>query len=88
MPRQARVVIPGLTHRITQWGNNREDVLFVDGGRVEYLGLLCEQCVKHGVRALGYCVMTNRIHLAATPVWEDSLNLAVGRTHFLYAQSL
>ena len=30
--------------------------------------------------------MTNHIHLVATPARVDSLNLAVGRTHFLYAQ--
>ena len=86
MPRQARVVIPGLPHHITQWGNNREDVFFVDGDRVAYLGLLREQCEKHGVRVLGYCLMTNHIHLVATPAQEDSLNLAVGRTHFIYTQ--
>jgi len=86
MPRQARVVIPGLPHHITQWGNNREDVFFVDGDRVAYLGLLREQCEKHGVRVLGYCLMTNHIHLVAMPAQEDSLNLAVGRTHFIYTQ--
>jgi putative transposase len=86
MSRQARVVIPGLPHHITQWGNNREDVFFVDADRVAYLGLLREQCEKHGVRVLGYCLMTNHIHLVATPAREDSLNLAVGRTHFIYTQ--
>jgi len=55
--RQARVVIPGLPHHITQWGNNREDVFFVEGDRVAYLGLLREQCEKHGVRVLGYCLV-------------------------------
>ncbi len=86
MARQARVVISGLPHHITQWGNNREDVFFVDADRLAYLRLLCEQCEKHGVRVLGYCLMTNHIHLVATPAREDSLNLAMGRTHFLYAQ--
>jgi putative transposase len=88
MSRQARVVIAGLPHHITQRGNNREDVLFADGDRVAYLGLLREQCEKHGVRVLGYCLMPNHIHLVATPAREDSLNLAVGRAHFLYTQSL
>jgi len=30
--------------------------------------------------------MTNHIHLVATPAREDSLHLAVGRTHFIYTQ--
>ena len=54
MPRQARVVIPGLPHHTTQVGNNRQDVFFVDGDRVAYLGLLREQCEKHEARVLGY----------------------------------
>lgn len=88
MPRQARVVIPGLPHHITQRGNNRQDVFFVDGDRVAYLKILREQCEKHAVRIMGYCLMTNHIHLVATPTREDSLNLAVGRTHFLYTQHI
>ena len=83
MPGQARIVIPWLPHRITQWGNNSEDVFFVDGDRVAYLGLLREQCEKHGVRVLGYRLMTNHIHLVATPAREDSLHVAAGRTHFI-----
>ena len=58
----------------------------MDGDRVAYLGLLREQCEKNGVRVLGYCLMMNHIHLVATPAREDSLNLAVGRTHFIYTQ--
>ena len=86
MPRQARVVIPGLPHHVTQRGNNRFDVFFTDDDRLGYLGLLREQCAKYGVRILGYCLMTNHIHLVAIPAREESLNLGVGRTHFIYTQ--
>lgn len=61
-------------------------MFFVDSDRLAYLGVLREQCGKHGVRILGYCLMTNHIHLIATPAREDSLNLAIGRTHFIYTQ--
>ena len=37
MPRLARVVIPGVPHHAVQWGNNREDVFFVDDDRNTYL---------------------------------------------------
>jgi putative transposase len=77
-----------LPHHITLSGNNRQDVFFVDGDRVAYLGLLREQYEKHRVRVPGYCLMPNHIHLVATAARKDSLNLAVGRTHFLYMQSL
>ncbi len=88
MPRQARVVIPGLPHHITQRGNNRQDMFFVGEDRVTYLSLLREQCQKHGVQVLGYCLMTNHIHLIAVPARQDSLNLAIGRTHFIYTQRI
>jgi putative transposase len=86
MPRHSRIVIPGLPQHLTQRGNNRQDVFFVDADRVKYLELLGEQCGKHGVRVLGHCLMTNHVHLIAVPQREDSLNLAVGRTHFIYTQ--
>jgi len=46
------------------------------------------RCARHVVRVLGYCLMTNPIHLVGAPAREDSLNLVVGRTHFIYTQSL
>ena len=33
MPRAARAVIPGCAHHVTQRGNNRQDVFFVDDDR-------------------------------------------------------
>ena len=40
----------------------------------------------YGVRIEGYCLMTNHVHLVATPKREDSLGKAMGRTNLLYAQ--
>jgi len=86
MPRIARVVIPGLPHHLTQRGNNRQDVFFVDDDRRAYLELLREQAERFGLRLVGYCLMTNHVHLIAIPEREDSLAKAVGRTHWLYTQ--
>ena len=86
MPRVARIVIPGVPHHITQRGNNRQDVFFVDDDRRVYLELLRAQSERFGLKVLGYCLMTNHVHLVATPTGEESLSKAVGRTHFLYAQ--
>lgn len=86
MPRVARIVIPDFPHHITQRGNNRQDVFFLDDDRLVYLNLLKEQAEKFGLQVQGWCLMTNHIHLIATPRDEDSLARAVGRTHFLYTQ--
>jgi len=86
MPRSARIVIPGCPHHVTQRGNNRQDVFFVDDDRRVYLRLLAMQTRKFGLKIEGYCLMANHVHLIATPAGEDSLALAVGRTNLLYAQ--
>ncbi len=43
MPRLARVVVPGVPHHVTQRGNNRQDVFFVDDDRRAYLDVLAER---------------------------------------------
>lgn len=86
MPRVARVVIPGCPHHVTQRGNNRQDVFFTDDDRRAYLKILREQCERFGLGVQAYCLMTNHIHLVATPATEESLAKAVGRTNWRYAQ--
>ena len=57
-------MIAGAPHHITQRGNNRQDVFFVDDDRRVYVGLLAEEAERHGLEVLGYCLMTNHVHLA------------------------
>jgi putative transposase len=73
MPRAARIVVAGCPHHVTQRGNNRQDIFFVDDDRRYYLGLLREQSTKHKLRIDAYCLMTNHVHLIATPVAAASL---------------
>jgi len=86
MPRLARTVAVGSAHHITQRGNNRQDVFFVDDDRRVYLELLKEQADKYGLEILGYCLMSNHVHLVVVPKAEEALAKAVGRTHFRYTQ--
>jgi putative transposase len=88
MPRKARIAVPQVPHHITQRGNNRQDVFFVDDDRRIYLSILKEQSEKYGLEILGWCLMTNHIHLIARPSTPESLAKAVGRTHFLYTQNI
>ena len=53
MPRIARIVIPHLPHHVTQRGNNRQDVFFVDDDRRAYLKILHQQSRQHGLSILG-----------------------------------
>lgn len=88
MPRRARIVLPGQPHHVTQRGNNRRDVFFCDQDRRIYLSLLREYCALYSLRVTGFCLMTNHIHLIATPENQTSLARALGRTHNDYARYL
>lgn len=88
MPRTARIVIPGIAHHITQRGNAGQPVFFDDEDRTEYLELLHTHCEKFHLRVIGYCLMTNHIHIVAVPRLESSLAEAIGRTHQLYTNFL
>ena len=86
MPRVARIVIPGVPHHATQRGNNRQDVFFVDDDYRVYLALLRGLAEQSGLEVHAYCLMTNHVHLVATPQTETALAAAIGRTHFRYTQ--
>ena len=64
-------------------------MFFVDDDRRFYLELLARQAQRFGLDVLvGYCLMSNHVHLIAVPEREESLAKAIGRTHFLYTQYL
>jgi putative transposase len=86
MPRVARIVAPGVAHHVTQRGNNRQDVFFVDDDRRVYLSLLAQRSAACGLQVLGYCLMSNHVHLVVLPRTETALAQAIGRTHFLYTR--
>jgi putative transposase len=86
MPRVARIVVAGVPHHVTQRGNNRHDVFFVDDDRRAYLNIFDEQSRKYGLRILAYCLMNNHVHHIVIPETADALAKAVGRTHWLYTQ--
>lgn len=86
MPRLARIVLKDVSHHITQRGNNKQDVFFVDDDRTVYLEILKEQSARFGLDIYGYCLMTNHVHIIGVPRNETALAKAVGRTHYLYTQ--
>ena len=63
----ARVVAVGEPHHLTQRGNNRQPTFFDHHDRRTYVRLLASYCAREGIRLLGYCLMTNHIHLVAVP---------------------
>jgi len=71
---------------VTQRGNNRQDVFFVDDDRRVFLELLGRACGRFGLTVQAYCLMTNHLHLVATPREPHSLAEAMKWVNQLYAQ--
>lgn len=86
MARQARIVLPGVAHHVTQRGNDQQMVFFTEGDRRRYLFYLAQSATLYGMRVFAYCLMGNHVHLVVVPLNEQALAKAIGRTHLMYAQ--
>lgn len=88
MPRLARIAIPGALHHVTQRGNNRQDIFFTEEDRSFYLECVAKYSALAGLEIVGYCLMTNHVHLVVVPHGEDSLAEGLGRAHWRYSQGI
>jgi len=50
---------------LRSWGNARQDILRSDADRVTCLELLREYSQPYALSVLGYCLMSNHVHLIA-----------------------
>ena len=57
-----------------------------DADRETYLQLIRLNLTDSGARVLGWCLMTNHVHLVVMPEREDSLAVLLRRVHGRYAQ--
>jgi putative transposase len=85
MARLARVVSVDTPHHVTQRGNARQLVFESDADRLVYLDLLRNQCRLQRLSVVGYCLMSNHVHLVVIPRRPESLPLALKHTHARYA---
>jgi putative transposase len=86
MPRRGRCVLPDVPRHITQRGVDRCETFSTDDDRHTYLRLLRDNLGDAEVKLLGWCVMSNHVHLIAVPSREDSLAVLFRRVHGRYAQ--
>ena len=85
MGRLARVIAVGVAHHVTQRGNGRRFLLESDADRRVYLDLLRENLALHEVLLVGYCLMSNHVHLVVIPADAEGLALSMKHTHGRYA---
>jgi putative transposase len=57
-----------------------------DDDRISYLSFIAEECKRHGVEILAWCLMTNHVHFIAVPKTEQSLARAFGEAHRRYTR--
>ena len=86
MPRLSRLVVPGYPHHITQRGVLSTDIFADNLDRLSYLQFMAEESDRFGVTFMGWCLMTNHVHLIAVPEREDSLARAIGEAHRRYTR--
>ena len=64
MARRRRYHLPGATYHAMLRGNGGERIFFQDEDRCRMCFLIQEGVERYGHRLLGYCFMTNHLHLA------------------------
>jgi putative transposase len=90
MPRLPRYILPGVPQHIIQRGNNRQAIFAADGDYVAYLEWLKQAAEQHGLHIHAYVLMTNHVHLLATPIAADSIGKtmqSLGRRYVQYFNS-
>jgi putative transposase len=85
MARFPRVVMADVPHHVTQRGNARQPIFTEDADRVAYLKLLGQYCGVYHLSLLGYCLMSNHVHLVVVPQSGDALWQTLKQTHGRYA---
>lgn len=74
MARLPRFVLPGQPQHIIIRGNNREPVFFADEDYRFFLDKLSDAAKKHQCDVHAYVLMTNHIHILATPHKENGIS--------------
>jgi len=87
MARLPRLTLPGYPHHIIQRGNNRQPIFVTSADYETLLHMLDEQARKWKVALHAYVLMSNHVHLLATPETADSIPFmmqALGRGYVRY----
>ncbi len=87
MPRPRRLNLAEIPQHITQRGNNRQVCFFGDEDRLTYLEILERSAARRTCAIHAYVLMTNHVHILATPLVPDAVSRLmqdVGREYVRY----
>jgi putative transposase len=88
MARYARLIVPGLPVHVAARGNYRQDVFYSAADRNFYLQSLERRAVEQEIEVLGWCLMTNHVHLLLVPGDADAVARVMRRVQGDYARYL
>ncbi|MCB1700639.1 MAG: transposase [Halioglobus sp.] len=74
MPRKPRFFVPGLATHIVQRGHNRQAIFFDDSDYRVFLSLLSKARDRYPSDVHAYVLMTNHVHILATPSGKQSIS--------------
>ena len=86
MPRKPRMYLPGIPCHIIQRGNNREATFFAEQDYQYYLNCLLDASCRYRTKVHAYVLMTNHVHILATPENKESISLTMQSVGRLYVQ--
>jgi putative transposase len=81
----ARVVVAEVPYHVTQRGNARQYLLEGEAERSVYLDLLRAAVRVQALSVLGYCLMSNHVHLVLIPHRAEALAAGLKSAHGRYA---
>lgn len=87
MPRKPRFYLPNVPVHVVQRGHSHEPVFFKTGDYRAYLGWLQEAAERYDSEIHAYVLMTNHIHILATPESKNGISLMmqyIGRYYVPY----
>ena len=87
MPRKPRFFLPDIPAHIVQRGHSREPVFFEDDDYIAYLTSLTEAADRYECAIHAYVLMTNHIHILATPKDKQGISRTmqyIGRHYVPY----
>ena len=87
MPRKPRFFLPDIPVHIVQRGHSREPVFFEDSDYRAYLDWFTEAAERYACAVHAYVLMTNHVHILATPHKSDGVSRMmqyVGRHYVPY----
>ena len=91
MARKPRFKIAGVAQLITQRGNNKQAVFFSEQDYQYYLKILNEAAMQKECQIHAFVLMTNRIHILATPNTPDGISQlmkTIGQRYVSYINKL